>query len=146
MFQELLNTAFNTLDVRIDENNSSLFFPLEDANSNLVGYRKINVASDEDIVLPSVTYGGLLTSRMPRSQETAVLVPNISDFLILSNAKININVVCLPNHFKSLPQYYLPSLERFKKLILWFGWDNKAWDSVRHFARKLGEKRCFLVR
>lgn len=83
---------------------------------------------------------------MPKSKETAVLVPNISDFLILSNSKINVNVVCLPNHMKSLPQYYLPSLERFKKLILWFGWDSLAWDATRHFAKKLGEKRCFLVR
>lgn len=83
---------------------------------------------------------------MPKSKETAVLVPHISDFLILSKAKINVNIVCLPNHLKNLPQYFLPSLERFKKLILWFGWDGPAWDATRHFAKKLGDKRCYIVR
>lgn len=106
----------------------------------------LNVTTKEEMNLPTVKYGGLLTARMPKSKETAVLVPNISDFLILSNSKININVVCLPNHIKNIPQYYLPSLERFKKLILWFGWESQAWEAARHFAKKLGEKRCFLVR
>lgn len=83
---------------------------------------------------------------MSKNKETAVLVPNIADFLILSKAQINVSIVCLPNHVKKLPQYYLPSLERFKKLILWFGWDGPAWDAARHFAKKLGDKRCYIVR
>lgn len=40
----------------------------------------------------------------------------------------------------------LPHLEQFQKIIIWFGADVKAWDAARQFARKLIEKRCFLIR
>ena len=40
----------------------------------------------------------------------------------------------------------LPQLEQFGKVILWFGGDSRKWQSARHFARKLNEKRCFLIR
>ena len=40
----------------------------------------------------------------------------------------------------------LPQLEQFNKVILWFGGDSRKWQSARHFARKLNEKRCFLIR
>lgn len=40
----------------------------------------------------------------------------------------------------------MPSLENFRKLILWFGNDDTSWDTARHFARKLNEERCYFVR
>jgi twinkle protein len=91
-------------------------------------------------------YGGLLIGKALKNRDTAILVPNISDFLILLNSKITQNVVCLPNGVNNLSQYVLPTLERFKKLVLWFGNDIKSWDSARHFAKKLGEKRCNFIR
>lgn len=132
--------------MRIDENQKSLYFPLENVESNIVGYRKITNSNKNEVV-SDINSGGLVTARTStKSKDTAVIVPNIEDFLVLLNAKISYSVVCLPNELTSLPQYYLPSLERFKKLILWFGHENKAWDAARHFARKLEEKRCLLVR
>lgn len=91
-------------------------------------------------------YGGLLVGKALKNRETAILIPNITDFLILLNSKITLNVVCLPNGVTNLSQYVLPTLERFQKLILWFGNDLKSWDSARHFSKKLGEKRCYFVR
>ncbi|KAJ8866263.1 hypothetical protein PR048_032106 [Dryococelus australis] len=38
-----------------------------------------------------------------------------------------------------LPLQVLPALERLSKLVLWLGWD------ARSFAKKLGERRCYLV-
>ncbi|KAG5887525.1 hypothetical protein JTB14_022137 [Gonioctena quinquepunctata] len=64
-----------------------------------------------------------------------------------SHSKIvNANIVCLPNGVSNLTQNALPSLERFKKLVLWFASDSKSWNATRSFAKKLGEKRCQLVR
>lgn len=123
-----------------------MFFPLENVESEIVGYRKLNQSTGEDIVIPHLMYGGLLIGKALKNKDTAILVPQLSDFMTLLNAKVTQNVVCLPNGVENLSQYVLPTLERFKKLILWFGNDLKSWDSARHFARKLNEKRCFFVR
>jgi twinkle protein len=40
----------------------------------------------------------------------------------------------------------LPYLEQFNKIIIWLGNDMKAWQSARQFARKLSDKRCFIIR
>ncbi|XP_072380128.1 mitochondrial DNA helicase [Diabrotica undecimpunctata] len=140
------SSTFETLDVRLNEKHTTLFFPLENVESETVGYRKVNCGLSTDTVLPDQNYGGILTARFPKSKDTAVLVPSISDFLVLANTKLNINVVCLPNGVNNLSLYALPSLERFKKLVLWFGSDNKSWTAARNFAKKLGEKRCLLIR
>lgn len=132
--------------MRLNEKQTSIYFPLENVESEIVGYRKIHSRIHEDLILPDETCGGILTVRAPKSKDTAVLVPSISDFLILANSRINVNIVCLPNGVNNLPLYVLPSLERFKKLVLWFGSDNKSWTASRNFAKKLGEKRCQLVR
>ncbi|CAH1099974.1 unnamed protein product, partial [Psylliodes chrysocephalus] len=137
---------FDIIDVRLNEKQTSIYFPLENVESEIVGYRKIHSRIHEDLILPDETCGGILTVRAPKSKDTAVLVPSISDFLILANSRINVNIVCLPNGVNNLPLYVLPSLERFKKLVLWFGSDNKSWTASRNFAKKLGEKRCQLVR
>lgn len=134
------------MDVRIAQDESSMYFPLENVENEVVGYRKTRGPSSDDTVLPNITYGGILTGRVPKSKDVAVLVPNISDFLILLSSKVSANIVCLPNSVNNLPQYVLPSLERFKKLVIWFGCDTASLDAARHFAKKLGENRCFLIR
>lgn len=112
-----------------------------------MGYRTLHSYTRQETVIPSnIQCGGLLTGHPSRSKDTAVLVPTLSDFLLLVNAKLSSNIVCLPDGVNTLSQYVLPSLERFKKLVLWLGSDTKSWDSARHFAKKLGEKRCSLVR
>ncbi|RZC38503.1 twinkle protein, mitochondrial [Asbolus verrucosus] len=138
--------SLKNVDVRIDKSLKNLYFSLENVESEIVGYRKLDSCTGGDVTLPHIMYGGLLTGRALKNRDTAVVVPNICDFLILLNAKLTQNIVCLPNGVNSLSQYVLPSLERFKKLILWFGNDIKSWDSARHFAKKLGEKRCLFVR
>nr|XP_023016578.1 twinkle protein, mitochondrial [Leptinotarsa decemlineata] len=140
------NSTFESLDVRIDEKQTSLYFPLENVESEIVGYRKVHSRLNEDIVIPDPTYGGLLTGKAPKNKDLAILVPNVSDFLVLVNSKVNANIVCLPNGVNNLSQYVLPSLERFKKLVLWFASDTKSWQATRSFVKKLGEKRCQRVR
>ncbi|KAH8026217.1 hypothetical protein HPB51_017143 [Rhipicephalus microplus] len=40
----------------------------------------------------------------------------------------------------------LPLFEQFDKITLWFGNRLQDWESVKVFARKLSEKRCYYVR
>lgn len=139
-------SAINSLDIRIDETFTNLYFPLENVLSETVGYKILNKETNRDIIRPDQTTTGILTLKSSRNKDTAVLVPYISDFLTLASAKISGNIVCLPCGLLQLPQYVLPTLERFNKLILWFGNDYVAWDTARNFAKKLGEKRCLFIR
>lgn len=134
------------MDVRVAQDKNSIYFPLENVENEVVGYRKTQGPSKDDTVLPNLMYGGILTGRVPKSKDTAVLVPNISDFLVLLSSKVSANIICLPNSVNNLSQYVLPSLERYKKLVIWFESDATSWDAARHFAKKLGENRCFLIR
>lgn len=96
--------------------------------------------------MPYPSCSGLLTGKMAKSKDTAILVPNISDFLILLNCKTPGQVVCLPNGVRNLPISVLPTLEKYNKLILWFGNSIESLGAARHFAKKLGEKRCYFIR
>ncbi|XP_030746824.1 twinkle protein, mitochondrial-like isoform X2 [Sitophilus oryzae] len=139
-------TAIESLDIRINNKNTLLYFPLENVESRVVGYRTVRSNNLTETIIPDIECGGVLTARLSRSKDTALLVPTIRDFLILINKKINASIVCLPDGVRTLSQYVLPSLERFKKIILWMGSDSVSWDSARHFAHKLGEKRCSLIK
>ena len=55
-------------------------------------------------------------------------------------------VLALPCGFTTLPQFVLPLLEPFKKITLWLGSELAPWQAAKQFSRKLGEKRCSLVR
>ncbi|KAL1516589.1 hypothetical protein ABEB36_000484 [Hypothenemus hampei] len=134
------------LDIRINKNHTILYFPLENVDNSIVSYRTLHVYNKESGIFPNSNCGGVLTARHTRSHDIAILVPNISDFLVLLNAKIPYNIVCLPDGVNTLSQYILPSLEKYKKLVLWLGNNNKAWDSTRHFAKKLSDSRCSFIR
>lgn len=131
--------------MRIDKTQENIYFPLENVEAEIVGYRKINVEKFDDVTIPTLKYGGLLIGKS-KTKNTAVLVPTISNFLTLYESRISQNLVCLPNGVDNLSQYILPCLERYEKIILWLENDLKSWEAVRHFAKKLDEKRCFFVR
>ena len=54
--------------------------------------------------------------------------------------------VSLPNGCRSLPLPLLPFLDQFPRIILWLDNDAPGQESAAMFARKLGQKRCLLVR
>ncbi|XP_066250466.1 mitochondrial DNA helicase isoform X1 [Euwallacea similis] len=145
-FPNLDISLLAALDIRSNEKNTLLYFPLENVENEVVGFRTLHCYSKEETIIPSINCGGILTAHSSRARDTAVLVPNVIDFLVLLKAKLSVHLVCLPDDVNALSQYYLPSFERFKKLVLWLGVDSKARDSARDFARKLDEKRCHLVR
>lgn len=144
--QEVPLSSIKNIDIRIDFNKTSLYFPLENVLSETIGFRKIDSLSKKETTEPNPLCSGVITSKNVRHKDTAILVPYIKDFLVLLSSKVPASIVCLPNGLVQLPQHILPSLERFSKLILWFGNDVASWDTARNFAKKLGEQRCLFVR
>ncbi|XP_022902467.2 mitochondrial DNA helicase [Onthophagus taurus] len=142
---QVSNKILDTINIRIDNKHENLYFQLDNADQETVGYKVLNVISNKYKVEPSQTCTGILYAKL-RPKETAVVVANVPDFLILVNHKPSVNVICLPNGLINISQFVLTSLERFNKLILWFGNDVESWDSARTFAKKLGEKRCLFIR
>lgn len=119
--------------------------PLIDSGNNVAGYKSVTDAAEETV--PAAQASGVVFYRQKGGKtENTVVVPSVHDLLALLSQKAASQVVCLPHELKNLPQQVLPSLEHFKKLILWFGNDETSWDTARSFAKKLDEKRCLFVR
>ncbi|KRT81244.1 hypothetical protein AMK59_5116, partial [Oryctes borbonicus] len=142
-------SLLENLKVRIDRSHTELYFPLENIQMETVGYKIFKDTIDEHIIEPTVTSGGILIGKSTKKKDTAILVPNILDFLTLMNAGISRNVICLPNGLLNLPLYILPSFERFSKLILWFGndvqsWENRTYRNQRwHPHRKIEQEKRY---
>nr|CAD7438171.1 unnamed protein product [Timema bartmani] len=135
-------------DALVDKSGSTLYFPLHSVEGQLAGYKVLHVVSGQEETVPATNCAGILAPRPGKGprQQVAVLVPSVADTLALAGQKTAAQVVCLPHGLSHLPQQVLPSLEQYSKLVLWFGNDISSWDTSRNFAKKLDEKRCFLVR
>ena len=69
-------------------------------------------------------------------------LPSTSPYATLKN----IPAISLPNGCNSLPPDLLPILENFEKIYLWMDNDKSGIEGCDKFARKIGIKRCFVVR
>ncbi|XP_017776203.1 PREDICTED: twinkle protein, mitochondrial isoform X2 [Nicrophorus vespilloides] len=137
----------HSLGVTVDLSKMHIYFPLKNSALEVVSYKVLKERDDYDIK-PKLLYtkqSGVLISNNAKSK-SAVIVANISDFLILAQSGVSSTVICLPNELASLSQHILPCFERFNKLILWFQSDLATWENARNFARKFVEKRCLFIK
>lgn len=136
------------MNVYYQESNETLYFPLQAFQNFITGYRTLCIDTSLSKTVPEVNASGLIIYKQKntKSDGTVILVPNIEDLLAIATKKAANIVVCLPYGLQNLPQQILPSLEPHKKLIFWFGNNEPSWDTARHFANKLDEKRCWFVR
>lgn len=134
--------AVQQLNIRISKNQKQLYFPMTSSCNSLVGY-KILEQNGEVSSTPSFDCPGFL--EFNKNKETAVIVAEVKDFMALVSENLPISVLCLPHGHSNLPQNSLPSLEEYKKIILWVG-GLHALDVSANFAKKLNEKRCYIVK
>ena len=80
-----------------------------------------------------------------RPDAEVVLTGSELDVLAVSQGA-GLTAVALPHGNTRLPPSLLPYLEQFKRVTLWLGGDMRAWEASRIFSRKLGLRRCSLVR
>lgn len=147
-FQNLPRELLSQLNCVYNNESKLWYFPLVAFGTRIVGYKSIGINRESSETVPASNTSGLIIykQKSTKSDDTAVLVPTIHDLLALVAKKAAPVVICLPYGLQNLPQQVLPSLEKYKKLILWFGNDAASWDVSRNFAKKLNEKRCFFVR
>ncbi|CAG5135355.1 unnamed protein product [Candidula unifasciata] len=151
---EVLKTG--TLDrfgVRCNHHHNYVIFPVI-VNGCVQSVKKITCHSQTDEVI-----GTLRESYIPRTGTTGVfgldtVAPTTTDVVLTSSEvdamavvqETKMAAIALPRGYNSLPQEVLPSLERFKTIILWFGDDIRAWESAKLFSKKLNSKRCHIIR
>ncbi|TSK14771.1 Twinkle protein, mitochondrial [Bagarius yarrelli] len=80
-----------------------------------------------------------------RKETEMVLTGSEIDSMAVSQAT-GLPALALPRGVSCLPPVLLPYLEQFKKVTLWLGGDMRAWEASKMFSKKLGLKRCSLVR
>ena len=136
------------INVRYDKISKTLYFPLLAFRNVIAGYISLCDKIEAAKTIPSTNSCGVLIYKQKSAKVDgpAVVVHNIGDFLAILSENAANQIICLPHGLQCIPQQILPSLEVYKKLILWFGNDELSWDSARHFSKKLGEERCYFVR
>ncbi|XP_076764379.1 mitochondrial DNA helicase [Xylocopa sonorina] len=148
-FPHILQEDMSQLNCFYETTTNVLYFPLIGLNNTVVGYKMLSKKlQEEEETIPAFGASGCIKYKQQytKSDNAAVVVERIDDMLALISKKSANMIICLPYNLKNLPQELLPYMESFKKLILWFGNDEKSWYSAKNFAKKLNEKRCYFIR
>ncbi|KAJ7987529.1 hypothetical protein DPEC_G00327440 [Dallia pectoralis] len=157
MFQigKISNATLKKFGVRLFKPTKSLVFPwFSGRDSSLRGVKLLSAQSTEsgavsytEATVPKASsynslFGLPLVGRM---DSEVVLTGREVDTLAVSQAT-GLPSVALPRGVNTLPPALLPYLEQFKRVTLWLGGDMRSWEASKIFSRKLGLKRCSLVR
>ncbi|XP_062331251.1 twinkle protein, mitochondrial [Osmerus eperlanus] len=157
MFQisKISNATLKRFGVRLFKPTKSLVFPwFWGPDSSLRGVKLMSaqstesgiVAYSEATVPKAGSYHNLFGLPLVGRKDTEVVVTGHEvDTLAVSQAT-GLPCVALPRGVSCLPPVLLPYLEQFKKVTLWLGGDMRSWEASKIFSRKLGLKRCSLVR
>lgn len=141
--------------MRLFRPTKSLAFPwFGGPDSSLKGVKLLSAQSSDtervvyhEATVPKATsyhnlFGLPLVGRM---DSEVVVTGHELDSLAVSQAT-GLPTVALPRGVSCLPPVLLPYLEQFKRVTLWLGGDIRSWEASKIFSRKLGLRRCSLVR
>lgn len=157
MFQitKITNATLKKFGVRLFRPTKSLVFPwFGGPDYSLKGVKLLSAqVTDKDkvtyneVTVPkySAYYNLFGLSLVGRMDTEVVLTGSELDTLAVSQATA-LPSVALPRGVSCLPPILLPYLEQFKRVTLWLGADIRSWESSKIFSRKLGLRRCSLVR
>ncbi|CAG06554.1 unnamed protein product, partial [Tetraodon nigroviridis] len=157
MFQisKISNATLKRFGVRLFKPTKSLVLPwFGGPESSLKGVKLISAQSadsgsityNEATVPKSHSYYNLFGLHLVGRKDTeVVLTGHELDTMAVSQAS-GLPSVALPRGLSCLPPILLPYLEQFKRVTLWLGGDIRSWEASKIFSRKLGLRRCSLVR
>ncbi|XP_010863766.2 twinkle protein, mitochondrial [Esox lucius] len=157
MFQigKISNATLKKFGVRLFKPTKSLVFPwFSGRDSSLRGVKLLSAQRTEsgtvayaEVTVPKASsYNNLFGLPMVGRMDTEVILTGREvDTLAVSQAT-GLPSVALPRGVNALPPALLPYLEQFKRVTLWLGGDMRSWEASKIFSRKLGLKRCSLVR
>lgn len=149
------NSTLKKFGVRFFKPTKSLVLPwFGGPDSSLKGVKLLSAQSTDSV---SVTYHEATVPRsnsyynlfglhlVGRVDTEVVLTGHELDTMAVSQAT-GLPSVALPRGVSCLPPILLPYLEQFKRVTLWLGGDIRSWEASKIFSRKLGLRRCLLVR
>jgi len=107
----------------------------------------VSVSSKAYTTYPSSNYHSLFGMNPSLNKTSSiVLTANEFDALAINSVSTKHSALCLPDGMSQLPLQVLPLLENFSNIVLWFGTGLLSWEYAECFAKKLGVKRCKLIR
>ncbi|KAI1887057.1 hypothetical protein AGOR_G00202110 [Albula goreensis] len=149
------NPTLKKFGVRFFKPTKSLVFPWFDTReSSLRGLKLLTAKLGEDgaVIYTDATlprpsaYHSLFGLPLVGQKDSQVVLTGCEvDALAVSQAT-GLPSLALPRGVSCLPPALLPYLEQFKRVTLWLGGDMNSWEASKIFSRKLGLKRCSLVR
>lgn len=152
---KISNATLKKFGVRLFKPTKSLVFPwFGGPDSSLKGVKLLaaqstdtdKVTYNEATVPKSNSYHNLFGLHLVgRMDSEVVLTGHELDTMAVSQAT-GLPSVALPRGVSCLPPILLPYLEQFKRVTLWLGGDIRSWEASKMFSRKLGLRRCWLVR
>lgn len=157
MFQitKITNATLKKFGVRLFRPTKSLVFPwFGGPDCSLKGVKLLSAQitykdkvtySEATVPKYSAYYNLFGLSLVGRLDTEVVLTGSELDTLAVSQAT-GLPSIALPRGVSCLPPILLPYLEQFRRVTLWIGADIRSWESSKIFSRKLGLRRCSLVR
>lgn len=152
---KISNATLKKFGVRLFKPTKSLVFPwFGGPHSSLKGLKLVSaqrteaegVVYNEATVPKSSSYYNLFgLSLVDRMDSQVVVTGHELDALAVHQAT-GLPSIALPRGVNCLPPILLPYLEQFKRVTLWLGADIRSWEASKIFSRKLGLRRCWLVR
>ncbi|XP_039990315.1 twinkle protein, mitochondrial [Xiphias gladius] len=152
---KISNATLKKFGVRLFKPTKSLVFPwFSGPDSSLKGVKLLSaqntgtekVKYNEATVPKCSSYYNLFgLPLVGRMDSEVVLTGHELDTLAVSQAT-GLPSVALPRGVSCLPPILLPYLEQFKRVTLWLGGSIRSWEASKIFSRKLGLRRCSLVR
>lgn len=121
-------------------------FPMHDADGELVRYKARSVRSKSGMqMLPKDGGWGFFgLHTVPKACAEVILTEGELDAMSVWQAT-GLPAISLPNGAHSLPVHTLPLLEGFRNIVLWMDADEIGRAGCKHFAKKLGLRRCRIV-
>ncbi|XP_050418809.1 twinkle mtDNA helicase-like [Patella vulgata] len=156
-YSKIQLSTFEKYQVQYDSTTRTMVFPYHNINNLRVGLKKITCKKEDnefDVItislkesfLPRTSPRGLFGWNMINDDTSEIVLTNseVDAMAVFQDTKIA--ALALPKGYNVLPQEILPCLERFKRIIIWFGEDIRAWEAAKQFAKKLNNKRCYIIR
>ncbi|XP_023676102.2 twinkle mtDNA helicase [Paramormyrops kingsleyae] len=149
------NATLKRFGVRFLRPTHSLVFPwFSPRDATLRGVKLLSACSEasggvtyHDITIPRpAAYLNLFGLPLVGRKDAEVVLTGSEVDALAVNQATGLPCLALPRGVSSLPPVLLPYLEQFKRITLWLGGDMRAWEASKHFSRKLGLRRCWLVR
>ncbi|KAG5262717.1 hypothetical protein AALO_G00278090 [Alosa alosa] len=152
---KLTNATLKRFNVRFFKPTKSLVFPwFGGRDSGLRGVKLLSAGTDAagqvvyteaTVPRPSSYHNLFGLPLVGRKDSEVVLTGREADSMAVSQAT-GLPSLALPRGVSCLPPALLPYLEQFRRVTLWLGGDMRSWEASKVFSRKLGLKRCSLVR